>query len=227
MLKSLFARSAQLVPQAALGHLGWARGAVGAGLGIALAALVGVLVLGRVSPSLPMIVAPMGASAVLVFALPASPLAQPWSVIGGSVLSAAVGLGVGTLVDAPLLAGALAVGTGIAVMSLARCLHPPGGACALLCALGSTGAEQWGGLYLVAFSINALALALAGWLYNNATGHAWPHHVNVPPPRPANAARRATRDDVEAVLEDWNEVLDVDVDDLLALVQAVERRRAP
>jgi CBS domain-containing membrane protein len=40
----------------------------------------------------PLLVAPIGASAVLVFAVPASPLAQPRAVIGGNVVSALVGI---------------------------------------------------------------------------------------------------------------------------------------
>ena len=38
------------------------------------------------------LIAPMGASAVLLFCLPASPLAQPWSVVGGNVVSGLVGM---------------------------------------------------------------------------------------------------------------------------------------
>ncbi len=138
----------------------------------------------------PLLVAPMGASAVLVFVVPASPLAQPWSVIGGNMLSAAVGLAVGHAVGqalgAPVLAGAIAVGTAIAAMALARCLHPPGGACALLCALGAAGPEAWGWTYLWPIALNVAAMAGAGWLYNNLTGHPWPHRAAVPagPPHP-------------------------------------------
>jgi CBS domain-containing membrane protein len=40
----------------------------------------------------PWFVAPMGASAVLLFAVPASPLAQPWSIIGGNLVAATVGV---------------------------------------------------------------------------------------------------------------------------------------
>ena len=39
----------------------------------------------------PWMVASLGASAVLVFGMPSSPLAQPWPVLGGSTLSALVG----------------------------------------------------------------------------------------------------------------------------------------
>ena len=225
VLKALFTHSARLIPQGALGHLGWLRGAIGAGLGIAFAAFTGAWFLGGYDPALPMIVAPIGASAVLVFALPASPLAQPWSLVGGIVLSAATGLAVGQAFADPALAAGLAVAAAIAVMSMTRCLHPPGGAAALLCAIGAAGPEGWGWSYLLPFVADALALGLAAWVFNNATGHRWPHHVEVPPPRPAKAAQRATREDVEAVLEEWDEMLDIDVDDLHALVRAVERRR--
>ena len=66
--------------------------------------------------------------------LPASPLAQPWSVIGGNVISGLVGVAcvrwLGHALPLPLLAG-LACGASIAVMFALRCLHPPGGAVAL------------------------------------------------------------------------------------------------
>ena len=226
MLRSLYAHSARLMPQAPLGQLGWLRGAVGAFIGIGLTALVTGLLLGPFDPALPMIVAPMGASAVLVFAVPASPLAQPWPVIGGNLVSATVGIGMGLLAGSPALAAALAVGTAIAAMSVTRSLHPPGGACALLCALGATGPEQWDWLYLVPFLANVLLLALAGWLYNNLTGHSWPHQLVVPPPRITESVRdTVTHDDIAAVMEDWDEMLDVDADDLLAFMQAVERHR--
>ncbi len=41
---------------------------------------------------------PDGASAVLLFGVPSSPLAQPWSIVGGNVLSALIGVTVGMLV---------------------------------------------------------------------------------------------------------------------------------
>jgi CBS domain-containing membrane protein len=56
-------------------------------LGLTAAAACAFLPL---APGLPSIVAPLGASAVLVFAVPASPLAQPWPVIGGNTISALV-----------------------------------------------------------------------------------------------------------------------------------------
>jgi CBS domain-containing membrane protein len=225
-MRRLLAHNAALLPQAPLGHLGWVRGAVGALLAIAITAFASGLILGGSTPALPMIVAPMGASAVLVFNLPASPLAQPWPVIGGNLVSASAGLLAGMATGSPWLAGGLAVGLSIGGMVLARCLHPPGGGTALLFALGATGAEHWGAEYLVPVLANVLLLAACGWLYNNATGHAWPHRMIVPPARPVPGAPPPfTHEDVTGVLEDWDEMLDVDPDDLLAFIQAVDRQR--
>ncbi len=222
----MLAHTARLLPHGALGHLGWLRGAVGAGLGIGATLLATMLLLRGFAPGLPMILAPMGASAVLVFGLPASPLAQPWPVIGGNVVSALSGLVAGMVLGVPLPAVVLAVALAIAAMSVLRCLHPPGGGTALLYALGAVGADHWGWAYLLPVLANVLALVAAGLLYNNLTGHRWPHRLVVPiaakePSMPAPF----TQADVLRVLDDWNEVLDVGPEDLLAFIQAVDRQR--
>lgn len=209
------------------GRLGWARGSIGALVGVAFAGLSGLAV--PDAYHWPWIVAPVGASAVLVFAVPASPLAQPWSVIGGSLLSALAGLGVGHLIGAPTLAAGLAVALAIAAMTYTRCLHPPGGACAIAGALAAH-APSGGGLGLmVPLLLNVVALVGAGWLYNNLTGHAWPHvpvQAQPMPPHTSNSTWAGTYDraDLDAVLEEWDEVLDVNRQDLDSLFRAVERR---
>ncbi|MER3609381.1 HPP family protein, partial [Klebsiella pneumoniae] len=76
------------------------------------------------------------ASAVLLFGVPSSPLAQPWSIVGGNVLSALIGVTVGMLVPDAALA--------IAGMYFLRCLHPPGGAVALTAILGGAGVHSEG-----------------------------------------------------------------------------------
>ncbi|MDB5651400.1 MAG: rane protein, partial [Hyphomicrobiales bacterium] len=60
-------------------------------------------------PHLPLLAAPMGASAVLLFAVPSSPLAQPWSIIGGNTISAVIGVLVGRLIHDPMIASGVAV----------------------------------------------------------------------------------------------------------------------
>jgi CBS-domain-containing membrane protein len=80
----------------------------------------------------PLIAAPFGATAVLVFALPDSPLAQPRNVIGGNCLSAIICVAFGQLLGSEPWVVALAVATAIKLMQLTQTLHPPGGAIALL-----------------------------------------------------------------------------------------------
>ena len=170
---------------------------------------------------LPLLVAPLGASAVLVFCVPASPLAQPWRVIGGDLVSAAVGLTLGHAIATPWLAASLSLGGAIALMSLLRCLHPPGGACALLYALGAAGSEQWDWAWMGSILANVTALTVTGWIYNNLSGHPWPH---VPVRLPPALVPAYTRADIEAVLAEWDEVLDIEVDDLDAFCQALLRK---
>lgn len=228
MLKPALHHTARLEAQNIIGHLGWLRGALGAGIGIALAGWGGMLLGGSAEGAYPMLVAPLGASAVLVFAIPASPLAQPWSVIGGDLLSALIGLASGLLIGDPVLSAAIGVCSAIGVMTIARCLHPPGGACALLCALGATGPERWDFGYMIPIAANVLMLVFVAWLYNNLTGHRWPH-VNYPVPRQATPIPHHgdyRRSDIEEVLSNWDEVLDIDVDDLDAVFRAVERKAA-
>lgn len=225
MIARILKHTAMLERQSVLGHLGWLRGALGAAIGILIAGGITALIVGSGDGMLPWLVAPIGASAILVFCVPASPLAQPWPVIGGDLLSAAVGLLAGHLFGSPWLAAGVAVGGAIALMTLTRCLHPPGGACALLCALGASGAEAWGWTYMIPFVANVLILALVGWAYNNLTGHPWPHVMLKPPAAITPAATPSyQRQDLEGVLEEWDEILDVDIDDLDVLFQAVERR---
>lgn len=78
---------------------------------------------------------PLGAGAALIFALPDSPRAQPWSVVAGNAVAALSGIAVGTLVPDPLLAPAVAVGVALPAMMLARALQPPGGAMAATAAM--------------------------------------------------------------------------------------------
>ena len=125
---------------------------------------------------LPLIVAPVGASAVLLFAIPASPLAQPWPIIGGNSLSALIGLAVADLVPDPVLALGLALTLALAVMSLARCLHPPGGASALIAAMGGPLVEDFGYWYpLAPVALNSVLLVGFGILFHKLSRVSYPH----------------------------------------------------
>ncbi|WP_437883276.1 HPP family protein [Pseudomonas sp. LRF_L74] len=164
------------------------------------------------------LVAPLGASAVLVFAVPASPLAQPWSVVGGNTFSALIGIACFKWVPDASLAAGLAVGLAIAVMFGLRCLHPPGGASALLMVL--IGCDH----FSFAFSpvlLDSLLLVAGGLFYNNLTRRSWPH-VAPAPAKPQEKPAHFTRGDLDAALAQYQEVLDISRDDLQSLFEKAE-----
>ena len=100
--------------------------ALGALLGIGLTALFSTLLAGAPGAGL-LLAAPIGASAVLVFAVPSSPMGQPWPVIGGNMVSALAGIAAAQWFGHGALAAGVAVSGAILGMSAARCLHPSGG----------------------------------------------------------------------------------------------------
>jgi CBS-domain-containing membrane protein len=123
-----------------------------------------------VGPTAALVIVPsMGASAVLIFAAPHSPFAQPWAVLAGHVLSALVGVACWQLVPNPTLAAGLAVGLAIGAMHVARCLHPPGGATALAAVIGGATVHELGYRYaLNPIAVNALIILAVGVAFNYA-----------------------------------------------------------
>ena len=114
---------------------------------------------------LPFIVASMGAAAVLLYAAPHSPLTQPWSFVGGHLVSAVVGVTCAQWVSDPFLASGLAVGLAIFAMHELNCLHPPGGAAALVAVVGGEQIHSLGYLYvLIPVGLNVLIMGAAVWL---------------------------------------------------------------
>lgn len=193
------------------------RSIVGAGVGILVTALVSRWF---VSPELSPVwlVAPMGASAVLVFAVSASPMAQPWAVIGGNTISALVGITCSVLLGDSLWAVSMSVLLAMGVMFTLRCLHPPGGASALLAVLAHATSYQFA---LVPVFLNSVLLVLAGIAYNNLTGRRYPHAQRTNSAPSAEPARFSTAD-LDAALAHYNQVLDVSRDDLEDLLHHAE-----
>lgn len=198
--------------------------------GLASAVLIRLTSLPGHGPLLPLIVAPMGASAVLLFAVPASPLAQPWSIIGGNTISAMVGVAVAYFLRDPMLAIGVAVALAIAAMSFARCLHPPGGAAALTAVLIGPAATASGLLFpFVPVALNSLLLVALGWIFHKASGRVYPHRpaalpVNTHQTRDVPPQIRAgfRAEDIEAALAAMHETFDIDRDDLDRLLRQVE-----
>ncbi|WP_374468122.1 HPP family protein [Phenylobacterium sp.] len=206
------------------------RVAAGALFGVAACGLAArMLAEGRAS-GLPLLVAPIGASAVLVFALPASPVAQPRAVILGNVVAALVGVACAAALPHPALAAAVAVGAAVLAMALLGCLHPPGGAIALGAALAAgSGAPLDYAYALVPVGLCSALLVAAGAAFGRVSGHAYPHRA------PARVHPHGTRDippderlgyraeDLDRALAQYGELLDVSREDLDALFRQVEQ----
>jgi CBS domain-containing membrane protein len=196
------------------------RAVIGGVLGVLFAALLSRWLSGPAS-AVPWLVAPVGASAVLVFGVPASPLAQPWAVVGGNTVSALVGIACAKLIGDPAVAGAVAVSLAIAMMFSLRCLHPPGGAMALITVLTHATSFHWA---LFPAMTNSALLVMAGMAYNSATGRRYPH-VQVSPAKAPGAGTQQSRfskADIDVVLARYNQVLDISRDDLENLLQDAE-----
>ncbi|MGY3874256.1 HPP family protein [Aeromonas dhakensis] len=175
------------------------------------------------------LIAPMGASAVLLFAAPASPLAQPWSILVGNGVSALMGVLSASLVAEPAQAAALAVMLAIAAMLLTRSLHPPGGAVALTAVIGGEGIRQLGvGYVLLPVLLNSLLLLLLALCYNRLLGRRYPNSGQARPNRhqtadPQPSERVATQaEDIDFALEKHGELLDISRQDLQALLQEAQ-----
>ncbi len=191
--------------------------------GIALTGAVTHFVLGPDAQLL--LVAPLGASAVLVFAVPASPLAQPWPLIGGNTISALVGVAVAQIVPDPMLAAGCAVGLAIAAMSLTRTLHPPGGAMALTAVIGGAAVHDAGFIFALAPAcLNSVLLGAAAWTFHRFSGHTYPHvakpmtRIDVP-----TAAPLIHEIDIDAAIAEMGDAFDINRADLHRLLQLAER----
>jgi len=193
---------------------------LGALLGLLFAEWMSRVSLGEVSI---WFVAPMGASAVLLFAVPSSPLAQPWSIIGGNLVSGLIGVACATWLSQDLgLAAALAVALSIGMMFVLRCLHPPSGAVAMTAVLGGSAIHGLGfGFVIWPVLINSLFLLLLALIFNNALRHRYPHRVTAAPKTldpPPSSRLGFTSADLDRALSSYGELLDINKSDLADLI---------
>ena len=176
-----------------------------------------------------LVITSMGSSAVLLFAVPHSPMAQPWPVFGGNLISAAVGITCAKLFGDTVLAASLAVALAIAAMYYTRCLHAPGGAAALAVVMGGPSVHALGYGYLVTpILINVVMLLTITVLFNAPFRHrryprrlaelaaavaAPPSQPAAPPPEKAMIAHS----DLVYALSQIDSFIDVTEEDLLRI----------
>ncbi len=115
------------------------------------------------------IIPSMGASAVLLFAVPHSPLGQLWNVFGGHCISALIGVICARYIPVYGIAVAASVGLAILAMYYARCIHPPGGATALAAVIGGPQIHALGFQYILTpVVVNTVVILVVAVLFNAA-----------------------------------------------------------
>ena len=177
-----------------------------------------------------LIVASMGASAVLLFAVPHGPLSQPWALVGGHTISAIIGVSCYLLVPDLFVAAALAVGLAITAMYYLRCIHPPGGATALTAVMAGSGVHNLGYFYLsppvlvnvmIIFSVAILFNFLFHWRrYPAAIMQYKGKEVKQEPA----VEESLSRDDIEHALRQMNQFVDVGSEELGKIYQLARNR---
>lgn len=208
------------------------RAGLGAFVGLSLA---GAFVL---SPTVDLnlglyLVAPFGASSVLLFAVPNSPLAQPWSAIVGNVIAALVAVAVCMVIHDPILRIALAVGLAITATSLCRALHPPAGAVAMTAAMSPDAVRELGFMFAVMpIGIGTLILVLIAMAYGRMTGRHYPFRQFDDPNSHGTQDREPmerlglSEAELTDILDRYKQSFNLGVEDLARLIGAAEMQAA-
>jgi CBS domain-containing membrane protein len=208
------------------------RAGVGALIGLGVA---GLLVL---SPAVDLrlglyLIAPFGATSVLIFAVPNSPLAQPWSAVVGNTLAAVVGVAVVQVVEDPALRIALSVSLSIMALSLARAVHPPAGAVAMTAVMNPDAIHELGFRFALApVALGSALLVAIAILYAHLTGRRYPfrhfddesaHHTA---DHPAVERLGLSEEELTDILRRYRQSLNLGVEDLARLIGAAEMQAA-
>ncbi len=212
----------------------WAEG-VRSGVGIALGLLVtGYLFHSELGLALGVeMIAPFGATALLVFGVPNSPLAQPWSAIVGNTVSALVGVSVVLLTPDPDIALPLSAGLALIAMGAARAMHPPGAAVALTAAMNPDAIAAVGFRFaLLPVAAGTATLVLVSIAFTRATGRKYPFRqsdasgpAKTSDPEPMRRFGLSD-DEIARLLAEFNQSSNIGVQDLARLLQGAQMRAA-
>ncbi|WP_428670666.1 HPP family protein [Roseibium sp.] len=169
------------------------------------------------------LIAPLGASAFLVFAVPNSPLAQPWSAVAGNTLAAVCGVAAAKFLD-PAFAPAVGVAMAFAAMMFGRALHPPGGAVALLIALDPGLLERTGAVEIcLNAGIMTAVLVGAGLAYHKLSGRKYPLRAGLAQGTAVGSSRLGlSKEELTDLLARFNQSANLGAVDLGRLLAAAE-----
>lgn len=185
----------------------------------------------------PYLLAAMGASTVLLLGAPHSPFSQPWSFAGGHLVSAAIGVTCALYLHNIYLSAGLAVGLSIIAMHYLRCIHPPGGATALLTVIGDQRIHSMGYHFIIMPVLaNVLILLCVSLLINRfILRRHYPFNLSLPGKGVSRGSDRPlvklsfSEEDLTAALKEMNGYIDVTGEDLekiysLAVLHSHRRR---
>jgi len=176
------------------------------------------------------IIASMGASAVLLFAVPHGALSQPWSLAGGHLISAFVGVVCHKFIAIAFVAAGVAVGLAVAAMYYLRCIHPPGGATALTAVTGGDAVYQLGfDFLLVPIFTNVLLILMVAIAFNSLFHwRRYPVHLGrkakpVGSAEPAGRETEITQEDFAAAIQEQDSYVDITAEGLTELLELAKQ----
>lgn len=192
---------------------------IGALCGLAISSLVSWYALGGINP---WYIAPMGASSVLLFAVPSSPLAQPWNMLIGNTIAAIVGVVCSTWIPDLTCAFSLAVGLTIFLMMTSDSLHPPSGAVAITAVLGGEAVHRLGFNFVIyPVLLNSVLLLAFALCFNRLIGRHYPYpkHLNSRSKDPTPTQKVSIQpQDIQRALHEHTELLDISQYDLEKII---------
>lgn len=181
-----------------------------------------------------LIVPSMGASAVLVFAVPHGKLSQPWAVVAGQLSSAFVGVLCYLLIPNMFVAAGMAVGLAIGTMHVLRCIHPPGGATALAAVIGSAEIHALGFEYIFTpVLLNTVIILVTAFVFNSFfPWRRYPTSMmrfsDAPLKKDQKSSRFIDKEYIDRALADIDLVVDLNADDLQKLFAlTIEHAESP
>ena len=177
-----------------------------------------------------LIVASMGASAVLLFAVPHGPLSQPWSLIGGHLVSAFIGVTCAKFIPDIFIAAPLAVGLAVGAMYYLHCIHPPGGATALSAVVGGNAVHALGYQFILTpVLINVAAILSVAIIFNYLfKWRRYPSYLAQKQPasvKTENIYGAITHEDFVYALSEFDSFIDISENDLLKIYDLVTQRQ--
>lgn len=178
---------------------------------LAWVSIISAFILGTSYHS-PILLASMGAAAVIMFSTPQSPLATFRAFILGNLLSAAVGVSCYQLIGPHILTGPLAVGLAIGLMQICKCAHPPGGATALVAVIGGDQIHALGYQYVLT-PVGLNVLLFTGVVYFHR------HQLR------AKASRVSTEKKVQKIFANTSTVYANGPDQLLKINEVIRHHR--